>query len=273
MGTRDRVNGHGLAAVQYGSYSKEDVGSIDWVAAYGLHDYRLRRGISVEDGLLVARGAPSSEVSAISVRGTWEPYLTFGGEDSNEGRISSQGSNSTTGKDDEHDNDHNQAAASDSRGDRSSLEVSLLGRLDFASSRTTGFRESGADMFDLVIASRRVASLTAHGGGQIQRSWTTGSGTNVINAVHAAFRFAYLRTVASDRPPIVARFVDDPFRLAFTTPVPTVDRDYFRAGLDLRMEVKKRWRLFLTYETDLGRDDLEVHRLGFGVHWTYEDGQ
>ena len=64
---------------------------------------------------------------------------------------------------------------------------------------------------------------------------------------------------------VVASFAGDAGNNAFEIPTDRPDRDFFRLGLGLTATLARGRALYVLYETDLEREDLDLYRLTGGL--------
>ncbi len=144
--------------------------------------------------------------------------------------------------------------------DRGAWSLGGFGRLSGVEADIDAYAESGAGVFDLAFASQTARSLLAEVGVEItyaaSKSW---------GVLLPTLRLAALHEFEDDLRLIRARFAQDRTATDFVVPTAAPDRDFFNLAAGVTATLPRGRTLFLLYDTDLGRDDLDVATITFGL--------
>lgn len=142
------------------------------------------------------------------------------------------------------------------------VTVSSFARLSSVDADIDAYSENGAGPFALALLGQDVESLLAEAGVQwgraVSRSWGVMQPT-----LHAA----WLHEFEDSARLLRGRFVEDVEAREFVLPTDTPDRDYLNVGAGLTFTLPRGRSLFVLWDTDLEREDLDVYTLSFGLRW------
>jgi len=144
--------------------------------------------------------------------------------------------------------------------DHGAWSLGGFGRLSQVEADVDAYAESGADAFDLVFGEQNVKSLLAEAG--IEVTYAASMSWGVLLP---ALRIAALHEFDDDLRLIRARFAEDPTATDFVVPTATPDRDFLNLSAGFTATLPHGRTLFLLYDTDLGRDDLDVATITVGL--------
>ncbi len=136
------------------------------------------------------------------------------------------------------------------------------GGLSWIDSEIDGYAETGAGPFNLAIADQDVESLLSEAGVEVayasSQSW---------GVLRPTLRLSWLHEFEDDARLIRSRFVDDLTANQFVIPTEEPDRDFFNVTTGLTATLARGRTLFLVYDTDLERDDLDVYTFTVGARF------
>jgi outer membrane autotransporter protein len=135
-----------------------------------------------------------------------------------------------------------------------------FGRLSGVDADIDGYAETGAGVFGLVFADQTARSLLAEAGVEVTYAASMSWGVLL-----PTLRLAALHEFDDDLRLIRARFADDPSGTDFVVPTTEPDRDFLNLSAGFTATLPRGRTLFLLYDTDLGRDDLDVATITFGL--------
>ncbi len=140
--------------------------------------------------------------------------------------------------------------------------VGGFGSLSWIDSTIDAYLERDAGPFNLALADQDVESLLSELGAEVayaaSRSW---------GVLRPTLRLAYLHEHEDDARLIRARFLDDLTATEFAIPTEEPDRDFFNLTAGLTATLARGRTLYLIYDTDLERDDLDVYTFTFGARF------
>ena len=135
-----------------------------------------------------------------------------------------------------------------------------FGRLSYIDAEVDGFTEEGAGPFGLALGGQQIESLLLEAGLEVVRASSRRWGV-----LQPVLRASVLHEFEDDSRVVVASFAEDVGGNAFRLPTDRPDRDFFRLGLGLTATLARGRGLYLLYETDLARDDLDLYRVTAGL--------
>lgn len=142
----------------------------------------------------------------------------------------------------------------------SSLEV--FGRASYVEADLDGYRERGAGPFDLAIRDQSLDSLLAEVG--LDYGYAASLDWGVLQPVA---RISALHEFGDDSRLVRGTFVQDVQQLEFVVPTDAPDRDFFNLGIGLTATTYGGISVYVFYDADLGRDDLEVGTFTLGARF------
>ncbi len=164
--------------------------------------------------------------------------------------------------------DGNQLSASLGGGYDTQIQSWTIGGyagLSWVDSAIDGYTERDAGPFNLVVAQQDVESLLSEAGVELayaaSRSW---------GVLRPTLRLSYLHEFEDDARLIRARFAQDATANEFAIPTEEPDRDYFNLTGGLTATLARGRTVYLIYDTDLERDDLDVYTFTFGARFELE---
>ncbi len=135
-----------------------------------------------------------------------------------------------------------------------------FGRLSYIDAEVDGFTEEGAGPFGLALGGQQIESLLLEAGLEVVRASSRRWGV-----LQPVLRASALHEFEDDSRVVVASFAADGGGNVFRLPTDRPDRDFFRLGLGLTATLARGRGLYLLYETDLARDDLDLYRVTAGL--------
>ncbi len=136
------------------------------------------------------------------------------------------------------------------------------GGLSWVDSEIDGYAEQGAGPFNLAIAGQDVESLLSEAG--VELAYAASQSWGVLRPT---VRLSYLHEFEDDARLIRSRFVEDLTANEFVIPTEDPDRDYFNLTAGLTATLARGRTLYLIYDTDLGRQDLDVYTFTLGARF------
>ena len=127
-----------------------------------------------------------------------------------------------------------------------------------------GFTETGAGGFNLVMSDQTAESLLAEAGFEWVRPVSFSWGV-----FQPVLRLSYFHEFDNDARLVTGRFALDATGSQFVILTEDPDRDFLTAGAGFTLTLKRNKSLFLLYETDLERDDLDVSKISFGARFQF----
>jgi len=140
----------------------------------------------------------------------------------------------------------------------SSLEV--FGRASHVDADLDGYRERGGGPFNLAIQDQSLDSTLVELG--LDWGYAASLAWGVLQPV---VRAAALHEFGDDGRLVRGTFIQDVQQLEFVVPTDAPDRDFFNLGVGLTATTYRGRSFYVFYDTDLGRDDLEVGTFTLGV--------
>ncbi|MCP3957147.1 MAG: autotransporter domain-containing protein [bacterium] len=132
-------------------------------------------------------------------------------------------------------------------------------RLSYTEADIDGYTEQGAGPFDLVVGEQSLESVLAEAGIEwtyaASRSW---------GILQPALRLSWLHELEDDLRLIRGRFAEDQTAAEFLVPTESPDRDFFNLSAGLTATLARGRTLYLLYDTDFDRDDLDVYTVTAG---------
>ncbi len=138
--------------------------------------------------------------------------------------------------------------------------LSGFGRLSYIDAEVDAFTEEGGGPFSLALRSQQIESLLLEAGVEIVRAASRSWGV-----LQPVLRASVLHEFEDDSRVVFASFAADAGNNMFQLPTDRPDRDYFRLGAGLTATLAHGRGLYFLYETDLGREDLDLYRLTAGL--------
>ncbi len=136
------------------------------------------------------------------------------------------------------------------------------GNLSWVESEIDSYAEHGAGPFDLAIAGQDVESLLSEAGVELayasSRSW---------GVLRPTVRLSYLHEFEDDTRLIRSRFVEDVTANEFVIPTEDPDRDFFNLTAGMTATMARGRTVYLIYDSDLERDDLDVYTFTLGMRF------
>jgi outer membrane autotransporter protein len=123
-----------------------------------------------------------------------------------------------------------------------------------------GYREGGGGPFNLAIQDQSLDSTLAELG--LDWGYAASLEWGVLQPV---LRAAVLHEFGDDGRLVRGTFIQDVQQLEFVVPTDAPDRDFFNLGVGLTATTYRGRSFYVFYDTDLGRDDLEVGTFTLGV--------
>ena len=140
----------------------------------------------------------------------------------------------------------------------SSLEI--FGRASHVEADLDGYREQGGGPFNLAIQDQSLDSTLVEVG--LDWGYAASVAWGVLQPV---VRAAALHEFGDDGRLVRGTFIQDVQQLEFVVPTDAPDRDFFNLGVGLTVTTYGGRSFYVFYDTDLGRDDLEVGTFTLGV--------
>jgi len=134
-----------------------------------------------------------------------------------------------------------------------------FGELSTVDLRVDAYSEQGGGPFDLTIGEQDARSLLAQGGLEAARAFSMSWGV-----LRPMVRGAFVHELEDDARQISARFTADRSAIEFLLPTDAPDRNYFNLAAGLTATFIRGRTLYLTYDRDVGRDDLDTETLAVG---------
>ncbi|MEE8524800.1 MAG: Calx-beta domain-containing protein [Thermoanaerobaculia bacterium] len=144
--------------------------------------------------------------------------------------------------------------------DLGAWSVGGFGRLSRVDADIDAYAETGAGAFNLAFGEQTAKSLLAEAGIEVTYAASMSWGVLLPTV-----RLAALHEFDDDLRLIRARFVEDPSGIDFVVPTTTPDRDFLNLSAGVTATLPRGRTLFLLYDTDLGRDDLDVATITVGL--------
>ncbi len=143
-----------------------------------------------------------------------------------------------------------------------SLTLGGYGSLSWIDSTIDGYTERDAGPFNLVVAEQDARSLLSEAGLELayaaSRSW---------GVLRPNLRLSYLHEFEDDARLIRALFAEDVTATEFAVPTEEPDRDYFNLTAGVTATLARGRTVYLIYDTDLDRDDLDIYTFTFGARF------
>jgi uncharacterized protein YhjY with autotransporter beta-barrel domain len=138
--------------------------------------------------------------------------------------------------------------------------LSGFGRLSYIDAEVDAFTEEGAGPFSLSLRGQQIESLLFEAGFELVRAFSRSWGV-----LQPVLRASVLHEFEDDSRVVFASFAADAGNNIFQLPTSQPDRDFFRLGAGLTATLARGRGLYLLYETDLEREDLDLYRLTAGL--------
>ncbi len=138
--------------------------------------------------------------------------------------------------------------------------LSGLLRVSYIEAEIDGYSETGAKPFALIIGEQRLTSLLTEAGAEVSYPFSFNGGV-----LQPSLRASYLHEFADDGRLIRASLVADPAGSEFQVSTDDPDRSFFNFAIGLTAVLPRGKSIFLLYDTDLARDDLNIYNLSTGV--------
>jgi outer membrane autotransporter protein len=140
------------------------------------------------------------------------------------------------------------------------LTVGPVARVDYIKVDIDGFRESGAGIFDLDVASQTATSVTTALGGRLSYAISMPWGV-LVPAVHAEWQHEF----DGDSRLVTGSLVADPLHTVFAVQTTRHGRDYANVGAAVSATFAAGTSAFISYDAVVGRDDFSSHGFTAGV--------
>ncbi|MEM9555363.1 MAG: Calx-beta domain-containing protein [Acidobacteriota bacterium] len=138
------------------------------------------------------------------------------------------------------------------------------GRLSWVEATLEGYTERDAGPLALRFDDQTSTSLLAEAGVEISyaasRSW---------GILQPLLRLAYLHEFEDGEQLLLAGFAEDPLGRTFAVRSEAPDRDYLNLAAALTATFAHGWSSYLQYDTDLARDDFNLHTVSGGVRFQF----
>ncbi len=135
-----------------------------------------------------------------------------------------------------------------------------FGRLSYIDAEVDPFIERGAGPFNLAMRGQEIESLLAEAG--IEVVWAASREWGVLQPL---LRASVLHEFEDDGRSVVASFAADARANELRIPTDRPDRDFFKVAAGLTATLARGRAVYLLYETDLERDDLDLYSLAAGL--------
>ncbi len=227
-----KLDARGTSLSAYGSYTREKF-YLDGVLGYGRNEYDLIRNIDLPQPFqgqrrYTALGSPDGSQLSASLGAGYDTQIKRSGRAS--------GATPWT--------------------------VGGYGSLSWIDSDIDDYTERDAGPFNLAVAAQDFESLLSEAGVEVayaaSRSW---------GVLRPTLRLSYLHEFEDDARLIRALFVEDVTANQFVIPTDVPDRDFFNVTAGLTATLARGRTLYLIYDTDLERDDLDVYTFTFGARF------
>lgn len=218
----------------YGTYYPTERLFVDWVAGYGMTDYRVVRNIRYALPALTGGTTAVDQSARASTDGAWYSLGVATGYDANLGAFT----------------------------------FGPLVRVNYSRTRIDGYRETLDETrpgfgLGLDIGSQTVESLVSGLG--VQASYAISTPLGVLTP---QVRFEWRHEFKDDRRSLAARFVNDPSPDGATTirwETDDPDRDFFDLSVGLSATLRHGLSAFVYYETTLALQGHTAHRVAAGL--------
>ncbi len=140
------------------------------------------------------------------------------------------------------------------------LSLGGFGRLSYVDAEIDGYVERGAGPFNLAVGAQDLESVLAEAG--LEVAWAASRSWGVLRPTA---RFAYLHEFEDDVRLIRSRFVEDVTATELLIPTERPDRDFFNLTAGVTALLPRGRTIYFIYDTDLARDDLDVHTFTLGL--------
>jgi outer membrane lipase/esterase len=162
--------------------------------------------------------------------------------------------------------DGNQFAISVSTGyefNAAALTLGPTARVNYVRVHIDGYRETGADAFNLAIGSQTIESLTSALGGELRYAMSTGWGV-----LTPQLNFEWEHEYKGDGRLVRAGVLADP-ATAVAVRTASPDRDYANLGAGLSATFAGGVSAFVHYQALLGRTNFTNHAFNAGVRFAF----
>ena len=140
------------------------------------------------------------------------------------------------------------------------VSIGGFGRLSWIDGEVDGYTERGAGPFNLIIGRQDVESLLLEAGVELTRAASYSWGV-----LQPTLRASALHEFEDDSRLIRGRFVEDLNANEFVLPTDRPDRNYFNLGLGLTATLPRGRAVYIFYDTDLEREDLDIYTFSIGL--------
>ncbi|MES2309439.1 MAG: autotransporter outer membrane beta-barrel domain-containing protein, partial [Verrucomicrobiota bacterium] len=133
--------------------------------------------------------------------------------------------------------------------------------IDYSKAWIQSYAETGAQSLNLVYSPQEVESITSKTGMTINHEFTWGT-----TQLQPFLQTSYVHEFSGHPSSVQTRFVSGS---SFETSIPEADPDYVEMGGGIAIQWDSRWRLKLSYQTDLARSSYESHRLDANLSFSF----
>jgi len=141
------------------------------------------------------------------------------------------------------------------------LSLGPTARVDYINVNIDSFREHGAGIFDLTVDSQLIESLVTDIGGLFSYAISTR-----IGVLTPSLRVAWEHQYKESSRLITGHLVADPVGTRLVAPTDNPTRDYCNLGVSIVGQFKYGISSFISFDTQLGRSDVNVYSLSGGIH-------
>lgn len=143
------------------------------------------------------------------------------------------------------------------------LTLGPTARVNYVRVHIDGYRETGADTFNLKIGSQTIESVTSALGGEVRYAVSTGFGV-----LTPQLNFDWEHEYKGDGRTVTASVLADP-ATAVAVRTASPDRDYFNLGAGVSATFKGGVSAFVHYQAQLGRTNFTNHGFNAGARFEF----
>ncbi|MCH9651973.1 MAG: autotransporter domain-containing protein [Deltaproteobacteria bacterium] len=143
---------------------------------------------------------------------------------------------------------------------RGATTLQGFGDLSSVDAEVDGYAEQGGGPFNLTFGQQDAESLLGEAG--LEAAYVVSFSRGVLRPL---IRFSYLHEFEDDARLIRARFSQDRSAVEFALPTAEPDRDYFNLTAGVSATLVRGKTIYLTYDRDLSRDDLDNQSVAVGL--------
>ena len=145
------------------------------------------------------------------------------------------------------------------------LTVGPTARVNYIWSYIDNFKESGAGIFDLQVASQTIQSLTTDFGAQATYAFSFSWGV-----LQPQVNFEWEHQYTGNSYLITGNVLADPLSTTFGTPTNNPDRNYFNLGAGVTMTFKRNLSGFFAYKAVVGQNLVTNNSFSVGIRYQFE---